>query len=101
MTRGNCPGQDMRYWKTGDIFTVACPSCGAMVEFFKDDVSRKCGCGRRVENPKVGLGCAGWCGHAAECLGRPPETADGAAPVTFRESSWRRCSTSSATTPGG
>ena len=84
MTRGNCPGQDTRHWKPGDIFTVACPSCGGMVEFFKDDVSRKCGCGQRVENPKVELGCAGWCGHAAECLGRPPETADGTAPATFR-----------------
>ena len=69
MTRGICPGQDTRYWKPGDIFDVACPTCGGKVEFFKDDVSRKCGCGHRVENPRVGLGCARWCERAAECLG--------------------------------
>lgn len=84
MTRGICPGQDTRYWKPGDIFTVACPTCGTIVEFFKDDVSRTCGCGNRVENPNVGLGCARHCAHAALCLGRSPGSADGAV-VPYRE----------------
>ncbi len=86
MTRGICPGQDTRYWKPGDIFEVVCPSCGGKLEFFKDDVSRKCGCGIRVENPRVGPGCAQWCGHAAECLGTQPGTAGnpGAAPLRAR-----------------
>ena len=33
-----CPGQDMRYWKPGDIFNAKCPKCGGTVEFFKDEV---------------------------------------------------------------
>jgi hypothetical protein len=77
MTQTTCPGQDMRYWKPGDIFEAACPACGAAVEFFKDDISRTCQCGQRVENPRLGLGCARSCGHAAGCLGRTPGTADG------------------------
>jgi hypothetical protein len=86
MTRGICPGQDTRYWKPGDIFEVACPSCGAKLEFFKDDVSRQCVCGCRVENPGVALGCARWCGHAAECLGAEPGTGQesGAPPLRAR-----------------
>jgi hypothetical protein len=84
MTRGKCPGQDTRYWGPGDIFTVACPACGETVEFFKDDASHKCRCGRRIENPKLGSGCARWCGHAAECLGRRPETAGGDPPPPLR-----------------
>ncbi len=83
MTRGTCPGQDTRHWKPGDIFNVACPACGTTVEFFKDDVSRACRCGQRVGNPRVGPGCARWCDHAAQCLGRTPGAADGdpAAPL--------------------
>lgn len=26
-----CPGQDMRYWKPGDIFDVSCPHCGKRI----------------------------------------------------------------------
>jgi putative nucleotidyltransferase with HDIG domain len=70
MTQSICPGQDSRYWKPGDIFEVKCSACGSAVEFFKDEVSRWCRCGERIENPRVGLGCARWCGRAAQCLGR-------------------------------
>jgi len=85
MTHTVCPGQDTRYWKPGDIFEVACPACGGKVEFFKDDVSRKCSCGHRVENPRVGLGCARWCEHAAECLGpEGSELAGGSQTAQFR-----------------
>ena len=31
-----CPGQDMRFWKPGDIFDTQCPKCGRRVEFFKE-----------------------------------------------------------------
>lgn len=85
MTRTICPGQDTRYWKPDDIFDAACPACGGRVEFFKDDVSRTCRCGHLIENPRVGLGCARWCGHAVECLDRTPGAADGAALAPFRE----------------
>jgi putative nucleotidyltransferase with HDIG domain len=44
------------------------------VEFFKTDVHRRCPqCGKRVQNPKVSLGCAKWCAYAKECLGFDPD----------------------------
>ena len=68
-----CPGQDTRFWRPEDVFEVPCVSCGGLLEFFKDDVFRRCrGCGRRVENPKFSLGCAQWCEHAKACLGYDP-----------------------------
>ena len=73
MSKVKCPGQDTRYWKSDDIFSLPCGKCGKVVEFFKDDVSRICpGCGGRIQNPKITLGCAQWCEHAAECLGYDP-----------------------------
>ena len=64
-----CPGQDTRYWKTGDIFEIKCPSCNTVVEFFKDDSSRKCSkCGEQFFNPKLDLGCAKHCKFADKCV---------------------------------
>ena len=68
-----CPGQDMRYWKPGDIFNAKCPSCGGSIEFFKDEVRRKCRCGHTVTNPKLDFGCAEWCAYAEQCIGAIPE----------------------------
>ncbi|MFZ7127265.1 MAG: phosphohydrolase [Desulfobacterales bacterium] len=70
-----CPGQDMQFWKPGDIFEVQCPNCGRIVEFFKDDTARRCGgCGHRFANPKMDFGCAAYCPYAEQCLGDlPPE----------------------------
>ncbi len=69
-----CPGQDTRYWRPTDIFEIDCGSCGAAVEFFKDDVRRRCHkCGALVQNPKITLGCAQWCEHAKKCLGYDPK----------------------------
>lgn len=71
-----CPGQDTAFWRPGDIYEITCGQCGAEVEFFKDDASRRCpGCGARVQNPKLNLGCAQWCEHAKECLGYDPKAA--------------------------
>jgi hypothetical protein len=68
-----CPGQDTRYWRPGDIFDVTCGVCGAQVEFFKDDVTRRCrSCGTVIRNPKITLGCAQWCEHVTACLGYDP-----------------------------
>lgn len=65
-----CPGQDQRFWKSGDIFEVKCPTCGGAVEFFKDEPKLKCSkCGQMVINPKIDLGCAEWCRYAKQCLG--------------------------------
>jgi hypothetical protein len=65
-----CPGQDLRFWKLGDIFDVPCPHCGMAIEFWKDEPGVKCPhCGRVIVNPKLDLGCAQWCQHAEQCLG--------------------------------
>ena len=43
------------------------------MEFFKDEPSRVCrSCRKKVQNPKLDLGCAKWCKYAAECLGQMP-----------------------------
>ena len=69
-----CPGQDTRFWTPDDIFEVPCQACETPVEFFKSDVSRRCpGCGKRIQNPKISLGCAQWCAYAKECLGFDPK----------------------------
>ncbi|MBN1101858.1 MAG: HD domain-containing protein [Deltaproteobacteria bacterium] len=70
-----CPGQDSRYWKPGAIFEAKCPKCGAEVEFFKDDTTRRCTqCGHRFLNPGMDFGCASYCQYAEQCIGNlPPE----------------------------
>lgn len=69
-----CPGQDMQYWNADAIFEEACPECGHMVEFYKDDTTRKCKkCGNRFVNPKMDFGCAAYCKFAEQCLGTLPE----------------------------
>ncbi len=69
-----CPGQDMQYWSEDAIYEVKCPECKAMVEFYKDDTTRKCqACGHRFVNPKMDFGCATYCQFAEQCLGTLPE----------------------------
>jgi HD superfamily phosphohydrolase YqeK len=70
-----CPGQDSRYWKPGAIFEAECPECNHIVEFFKDESTRKCKkCGHRLVNPNMDFGCAAYCKYAEQCLGElPPE----------------------------
>jgi len=70
-----CPGQDIRYWKAGDIFEIPCPRCGRVTEFFKDEPTHRCkGCGHKFVNPKMDFGCASYCKFAEQCLGDlPPE----------------------------
>ena len=70
-----CPGQDTRFWRPEDIFEVSCPQCGKKVEFFKDEVRRRCRCGHEIVNPRVGFGCASWCPYAEQCVGTLPEEA--------------------------
>lgn len=63
-----CPGQNTLFWKPEDIFETECPVCGGTVEFFKDDVSRKCpSCGFRFPNPRLDMGCMEWCPYADKC----------------------------------
>jgi hypothetical protein len=65
-----CPGQDTQFWGPGDIYTIDCPKCGKQVEFFKDDIRRRCqACGHLFLNPKLDLGCSKWCQYAEQCVG--------------------------------
>jgi hypothetical protein len=74
MTKMVCPGQDTRFWRPGDIFNVTCGNCGFVLEFFKDEATRRCPkCANRIKNPRLALGCAQWCEHAKECLGFDPK----------------------------
>ena len=73
MLNAKCPGQDRTIWKPDDIYDVICTHCGRTVEFFKTDTYRLCpGCGARLTNPQLALGCAQWCEHAIACLGYDP-----------------------------
>ena len=65
-----CPGQDQRYWKPDDIFEINCLECGTLIEFWKDEPTRKCPkCKKLTTNPKLDLSCAEWCKYGKECLG--------------------------------
>lgn len=70
-----CPGQDSRYWKPDAIFSVPCPVCDKLVEFFRDESTRRCkNCGHKMVNPRMDFGCAAYCKFAEQCLGElPPE----------------------------
>lgn len=69
-----CPGQATQYWDENAIYEVPCPQCEAMVEFYKDDTTRKCHhCEHRFVNPKMDFGCAAYCQFAEQCLGTLPE----------------------------
>jgi hypothetical protein len=74
-TAEQCPGQDSRYWDGEAVFEAKCPKCDHIVEFFKDDSTRKCSkCGNKMINPNMDLGCASYCPYAEQCLGSmPPE----------------------------
>jgi HD superfamily phosphodiesterase len=77
MAIDQCPGQDKRFWKPGDVFEAPCPHCGRSIEFWKDDQRRRCrSCGRMAANPKFDMGCAKWCKFAAQCLGQPAGAGD-------------------------
>lgn len=65
-----CPGQSRRFWTARDIADSSCPSCGAAIELWKDDIKRTCrACGAAVVNPRIADTCLAWCDKAAECLG--------------------------------
>ncbi len=70
-----CPGQDSRFWGTEAIMDAPCPQCGKIVEFFRDEPSRRCPqCRHKFVNPRMDFGCAAYCRFAEECLGSlPPE----------------------------
>jgi hypothetical protein len=50
-----------------NTYEIPCPKCGRILEFFSDEIKRRCKCGTVVyrENQPT---CAEWCPFAAECL---------------------------------
>ena len=71
MAARKCPGQDLYFWKHDDIFQAPCANCGEQIEFFRDDLRRRCPhCKKYTVNPKNDLSCAAWCKYGRECLGQ-------------------------------
>lgn len=65
-----CPGLDKKNWTSKDIYELPCPFCGNLIEFWKDDIKRKCKkCGKIIKNKKIDLGCAEWCKFSDKCIG--------------------------------
>ena len=61
-----CPGQDFRNLR---VSLHKCPSCGAEVEIFSDEMKVKCQkCGEVVYRDKI-PSCIDWCASARQCLG--------------------------------
>jgi hypothetical protein len=57
-----CSGNNTQDWGFDSIFDVKWPSCGNMVEFFRDEIDRKCPqCKESVQNDRKDYGCGQWC----------------------------------------
>jgi len=61
-----CPGQMTN--RALESVIVPCPDCGKLVEFFTDEVKRRCRCGKTLLRESL-PSCASWCPAAAQCLG--------------------------------
>ena len=49
-----CCGNGWSEWGSDSIFELGCKSCGHMVEFFKDEITRNCSnCGETVVNDRL------------------------------------------------
>ena len=57
-----CTGNNTQKWGFDAIFDVKCPTCGNMVEFFKDEIIWNCShCKNIVYNDRKDYGCVQWC----------------------------------------
>ena len=57
-----CNGNNTQDWDADAIFEVKCKSCGHLVEFFQDEITRPCQqCGDIVRNDRKIYGCEQWC----------------------------------------
>ena len=61
-----CPGQDTRNLR---IELYRCPSCGAEVEIFSDEVRARCHQCRELVYREQLSSCIDWCASARQCLG--------------------------------
>ena len=61
-----CPGEDNRNLR---MEMLKCPDCGYKVEFFSDEVKRKCPkCKSLVFRQRL-PSCVDWCKVVRECMG--------------------------------
>jgi len=61
-----CSGNNTEEWGFDAIFEIECPHCGKKVEFFKDEISRRCPeCRRKVINDSGDYGCGQWCSSSS------------------------------------
>jgi len=61
-----CTGNNWQEWGLDAIFDVKCKTCGHMVEFFKDEITRNCPeCKKSVVNDRKDFGCGQWCSSSS------------------------------------
>jgi len=61
-----CTGNNTHEWGFDAIFDVKFPSCGNMIEFFKDEIKRNCPqCKESVSNDRKDFGCELWCSSSS------------------------------------
>ena len=61
-----CTGNNWQEWGLDAIFDVKCQTCGHMVEFFKDEITRNCPeCKKTVVNDRKDFGCGQWCSSSS------------------------------------
>ncbi len=61
-----CSGNNFEEWGFDAIFDIECPHCGHLVEFFKDEINRRCSqCKYMVYNNRRDYGCGQWCSSSS------------------------------------
>lgn len=61
-----CSGNNFEEWGFDGIFDIECPHCGHFVEFFKDEITRRCSqCKNIVHNNRGNYGCGQWCSSSS------------------------------------
>ncbi|MCP3924140.1 MAG: hypothetical protein GY714_16290 [Desulfobacterales bacterium] len=57
-----CAGNNTYDWGFDSIFEIECPKCGYLVEFFQDEITRRCSkCNDLVKNNRGSYGCSQFC----------------------------------------
>ena len=67
MTSFGCPGQEKRNLK---IDAIKCQNCGEEIEFFSDEIKRKCPQCKAEVVREVMPSCVDWCRYAKDCVGQ-------------------------------
>ena len=61
-----CSGNNFEEWGVDAIFDIECPNCGHLVEFFKDEITRRCfHCKNIVHNDRGDYVCGQWCSSSS------------------------------------